>query len=277
MRRPDPNGRFPMLVNAANITEKNYRKLTLQVSSQTMAWSVTDTLNDKVLSVNQVDLGTENRLDDWLEQEPAFLERYDQVLVLHENNLATFVPAPLFNEQYIGSYLQYNTKVFETDVFAYDALQTYSVNNVYVPLSQVNESFEKHFKSVGFKHVHTVLVSRLLDLSKNVDDKRMFVHMAKTHFEIVVVQNQHLLLLNSFDYKTPEDLIYYILFTAEQLNMNPESFKLEFLGEISESDSFYQMVYKYVRNVSIFDLSDLPSNNDFSATENLKHFILLQS
>jgi hypothetical protein len=125
--------------------------------------------------------------------------------------------------------------------------------------------------------VHTVLVSRLLALSKNVDDKKMFVHMADGHFEIIIVQNQHLLLFNSFDYKTPEDLIYYLLFTAEQLNMNPESFKLEFIGDITETDACFKIAYKYIRNVSIFDVSDLQSNNTFSTAENLKHFILFQS
>lgn len=276
MSHPDLTGQI-MLVNAANITEKNYRKLTVQVANDGIAFCTTDTIHGKILSVERLGLDSETTLEKTLTENPVFRQRYDQVVLLHENNLSTFVPAPLFNEQYIGSYLQYNTKVFETDTFAYDALSTYSVNAVYVAPAQITAVIVKHFGSCTSKHAHTVLVSRLLDVSKNVDDKRMFVHMAQNHFEIVVVQNQHLLLFNSFDYKTPEDLIYYVLFTAEQLNMNPESFRLEFLGAIVQGDPFYQMVYKYVRNVSIFDLSDLSANNDFSAAENLRHFILLQS
>ena len=101
--------------------------------------------------------------------------------------------------------------------------------------------------------------------------------MGSEHFEIIIVQNQHLLLFNSFDYKTPEDLIYYLLFTAEQLNMNPESFNLEFLGIIDEENSFFKIAYKYIRNVSLFDVSDLQKNNSFSKADNLKHFILFQS
>ena len=101
--------------------------------------------------------------------------------------------------------------------------------------------------------------------------------MGTGHFEIIIVQNQHLLLFNSFDYKTPEDLIYYLLFTAEQLNMNPESFPLEFLGAIAEEDAFYKIAYKYIRNVSLFDVSDLQKKNSFSKADNLKHFTLFQS
>ena len=269
-----------MLVNAANITEKKYKKLTVQVSLSGMTFSAFDTLNNKVLSVDEVafdDAKAEDSMQTVLKENPLFQESYDEVVVLHENNLATFVPTPLFNEAYLGSYLQYNTKVFETDFFAFDALTTYSMNTVYIPYVNINNLFVDHFGNFTYKHVHTVLVSRLLALSKNVDDKKMFVHMADSHFEIIIVQNQHLLLFNSFDYKTPEDLIYYLLFTAEQLNMNPESFKLEFIGDITETDAYFKIAYKYIRNVSIFDVSDLQSNNTFSTAENLKHFILFQS
>ena len=269
-----------MLVNAANITEKKYKKLTVQVSGNGIVFSSTDTLNDKILSIDEITFdaaGIENSVTAVLKENPLFSESYDEVLLLHENNLATFVPTPLFDEDFLGSYMQYNTKVFENDFFAHDALATYPMNTVYVPNANINQVFADHFGNITHKHVHTVLVARLLDLSKNVDDKRMFVHMTKHHFEIIVVQNQHLLLFNSFDYKSPEDLIYYLLFTAEQLNLNPESFRLEFIGDIKEDDSYFKITYKYIRNVSIFDVTDLPPNNTFSTAENLKHFILLQS
>jgi hypothetical protein len=59
--------------------------------------------------------------------------------------------------------------------------------------------------------------------------------------------------------------------------MNPETFKLEFLGAIAEDDAFFKIAYKYIRNVSIFDVTDYQNNNTFSTAENLKHFILFQS
>jgi hypothetical protein len=46
----------------------------------------------------------------------------------------------------------------------------------------------------------------------------MTVHFSEGHFDCY--QNQKLLLFNSFDYQTPEDFIYYVLFTAEQLSLN---------------------------------------------------------
>lgn len=273
-----------MLVNAANITEKKYRKLTIQVSLEGMSFTNTDTLNNKILELGSVafDLSNPNfKIEDTIAQtlkdDDFFKTAFDEVEVLHDNHLSTFIPDALFDENYLGSYLQYNTKVYETDTFDFDTLNIAPIHSVYVPYANINNIFIEHFGTFTYKHVSTVLVSRLLERSKNIDDKKMFVHLASKHFEIVVVQNQHLLLYNTFEYNTPEDLIYYLLFTAEQLNMNPESFKLEFLGSVDEEDAYFKIAYKYIRNVSILDVSDLQSTNSLYHSENLKHFILLQS
>lgn len=270
-----------MLVNAANITDKKYRQLTLLVSEKGLSYAVTDTLHNQILQFGQEPLtGTQSareQLSEVLNSRSVFQESYDLVLAVHQNSLSTFVPDALLDEAYLGSYLQFNSPVFAHDVFASDALANYSMHHVYVPLVELQSVLTEHFGALSSKHAHTVLVGRLLDLSKNVDDKRMFVHLEAEHFQIIIVQNQHLLLFNSFAYKTPEDLAYYLLFTAEQLNLNPEVFRLEFLGKISQDDPFFQIAYKYIRNVSLFDPQDARINNDFSDRDNREHFILFQS
>lgn len=271
-----------MLVNTTNITEKKYKKLTIQISLNGFSFCCSDILNHTILSYKEIDFTSktdkiEEQLAKAFRENPELTETYDEIVVLHENNLSTFVPVPLFDENFLGSYLQFNVKVFETDFFTFDEIPTYQMNNVYIPYVNYNNYFVELYGTFTSKHCNTILVSKLLDLSKNVDERKMFVHMQSGHFEIIVVQNQNLLLFNSFDYKTPEDLIYYLLFTAEQLNLNPESFKLEFIGNLSEYDEYFKIAYKYIRNVSLFDVTDMQKNNTFSKAENLKHFILFQS
>ncbi len=267
-----------------NITEKKYRKLAVQVGLTGFSYAVHDTLQNRVIAVEEVDFSAyakTNKVEEWYWK--AFLDHaeltktYDEVVVLHNNSLNTFVPKPLFDEELLGSYLQYNTKVFETDFFAYDSVGMYEMNNVYIPYVNINNYLIDQFGPFEYRHVNSVLVNRLLDLSKNIDEKQVFVHFSGNCFEIVVVQNQKLLLFNSFEYATAADFIYYLLFTAEQLQMNPEYFKLQLLGEISEESALFKMAYNYVRNVSLMDVSALQTNNAFSTAQNLKHFILFQS
>lgn len=276
------NSEFFMSANT-DITEKKYKKLVLLVGLKGFSYCCFDTLNHSVLFLKEVhfeNFPPANKVEDhyW----KAFVDNldltrmYDEVLVIHNNNLNTFVPKALFDEEYLGSYLQYNTKVFETDFFAYDEITNHEMNNVYIPYVNVNNFLIDQFGPFTYRNTNSILVAKLLELSKNIDSKRVFVHFTKACFEIVVVQNQKLILFNSFDYTTKEDFLYYLLFTAEQLSLNPETFKLQLLGDISEESEYYKMAYKYVRNVALVDVSELQKHNELTKSENLKHFILLQ-
>lgn len=267
-----------------NITEKVYKKLSIQVSLNGLYFCCFNTLNDTVSSVNEVQFDTvdknakiEELFANAFQSYPELSETYDEILVIHNNNLSTFVPEPLFDEHFLGSYLQYNTKVFETDFFAFDVISNCQMNSVYIPYVNINNFFIDQFGSFDYKHANSILVHKLLIASKNKEEKKMFIHINSGHFEIIVVQNQKLLLFNSFDYNTAEDFIYYILFTAEQLNLNPENFPLELIGNIDQENDCFKIAYKYIRNVSLIDVEDLRWNNYFSEAENRKHYILFNS
>ena len=266
----------------SSVIDKVYQKLAIQVSLYGLSFATFDTLTNKATKLQKIDLGKVNvttKIEDLFaeafQNHPELKASYDEVVIIHSNNLSTFVPTALFDEDYLGSYLQFNTKVFETDFFAFDELENYEMNNVYIPYVNMNNYFIDQFGTFDYKHSNTVLVNKLLDVSKNNEERKMFVHVSDTHFEIVIIQNQKLELYNSFDYKKPEDFIYYILFTAEQLHLNPESFKLELLGKIAEDDSLYKMAYKYVRNTNLFDVSFIQSG--LTDAEKREHFILLHS
>ena len=265
-----------------SITDKTYKKLTIQVSLNGLSFSVFDTLSDKPMVLQNIHFDSFQRsgkIEDLFasvfRENPELNHKYDDIVIIHSNNLSTFVPTALFDEEFLGSYLQYNTKVFETDFFAFDELPNYEMNNVYIPYVNMNNFFIDQYGSFDYKHANSILVSKLLDLSKNNEELQLFVHVSESHFEIIVLQNQKLHLHNSFDHKTPEDFIYYILFTAEQLQLNPENFKLKLLGNITEDDAFYKIAFRYIRNISLFDVSDF--KNSFTEKENREHFILLQS
>ena len=93
----------------------------------------------------------------------------------------------------------------------------------------------------------------------------------------MVVHNQKLLFYNSFEHKTVEDFIYYLLFTFEQLKLNPEHIKTYFIGNITQNDAAYKTAYTYIRYVFLYNLQEFATKNGASVSENSKHFILFQA
>ena len=270
-----------MVVTNNDITQKNYKKLSIQVSLSGLSFCVFDLLQNSISVLKSVTFQENQVIEEQLwktfSEFPILSERFDEIKVIHDNNLNTFVPQSLFDENYLGSYLQYNIKVFENDLFAFDSLKVQQINNVYVPYVNINNFLLDQFQTFDYLHVNTVLVDKLLDNSKYIFEKQVFVHVQQKHFEMVVVQNGKLLFFNSFEPSTPEDFIYYILFTLEQLQLNPENCSVELLGTITEDSDFYKIAYKYIRNCSIFKVNSIAEKYSITEKEAKENFILIHS
>ncbi|WP_236636759.1 DUF3822 family protein [Sinomicrobium soli] len=175
---------------------------------------------------------------------------FKKVHVIHRNNLSAWVPRPLFDEKKLSEYLKFNIRIFETDFVTYDDPDISGLINVYVPLVNINNFIFDRFGEFEYRHYSSILVETLIRHSPENGEPLMYVHKQDTHFEIVILKNRRLLLYNSFEYGNEIDFIYYILFTAEQSGLDPETFPLYLLGDITPEDTFFNMAHTYVRKVS---------------------------
>ncbi|MDQ3046168.1 MAG: DUF3822 family protein, partial [Bacteroidota bacterium] len=102
----------------------------------------------------------------------------------------------------------------------------------------------------------TPLIESLLRQNKNQQAKKLIIHVQPSHFEILVIEGKKLLFYNTFNHHTSEDLLYYLLFVCEQLQINPEKISLTVLGELEKNTGLYLLLQKYIRNISLGERSD---------------------
>ena len=194
---------------------------------------------------------------------------FTSVTVIHQNNLSTLVPNPFFKEEELISYLNFNIKTLITDFITFDDLDALNSKNIYVPYVNINNYLFQNFGEFEYKHHSTVLIEKLLKINKN-KEKTMYVNTSKTTLDVVVLENNKLLLSNTFSFNSKEDFIYYILFVAEQLNLDVNIFSLYFTGKITLTSDIYKTTYKYIKNVyflestnTIFNELKVPSHSNF--------------
>ncbi|WGH75733.1 DUF3822 family protein [Tenacibaculum tangerinum] len=198
---------------------------------------------------------------------------FTSVFAIHQNNLATIVPNELFDRNNLAPYLKYTVKTLKTDFITYDLHNIIAANTVYIPYVNINNFIFQNFGEFEYKHHSTVLIDKLLSYSEQDSEEQFFVHVSPNYVDLVVCKEGRLLFYNSFNYTTKEDFIYYILFTAEQLQMNPNYFQLTFTGDIEKESDLYDITYNYVRNIHFINPIDsfFADSEDFS---NHSNFIL---
>jgi len=267
-----------------NIDQDQYHILSIQVSLSGLSFCVlnsnTNTFSFYKHITFEKKLNPGNVLDKlvhYFNTEKDLQQTFNSVKVIHDNELSALVPQPLFNEDFLADYLKFNSKILRTDFITYDTISANDSVNVYVPYVNINNYLYDRFGAFEFKHFSTIMLETLLLQEKHSTLTKMFANISDNHFEIIVLEHNELKLYNTFQYKTKEDFIYYILFTAEQLELNPEEFPLVLLGNISEDNSLYDIAFTYIRNVSILKPENLPKVDTDTDPDIHKNFILTNS
>ncbi len=192
-----------------------------------------------------------------LYEQEEFLQRRDlEVIVLFSNELYSLVPEKLFKEENASDYLKFNTRILENDFVAFDRLENFGIVNVYIPYTNINNFFFEKYGEFEYRHCVSVLAEEFLNLNKDSGEgTKAYLNCTPGGYDLLIIQKNKLLLANSFKCKTSEDFIYYLLFTAEQLEMDPLEFELFLLGRIVKDSDFYKIAYTYVKEVKFLETS----------------------
>jgi hypothetical protein len=96
----------------------------------------------------------------------------------------------------------------------------------------------------AFKQISTCLG---VEAKNKLDNAYLFFN--ENILNITIFKDENLVFSNAFLFKTKEDILYYILFTFEQLKISTESVKVKLYGHIVKNDEIYKLLYDYIRNI----------------------------
>lgn len=239
------------------------KSLSIQFSLDGFSFSIVDTISKAIISVTEYTFETTvatpelllDKISEIFKNDSELQQDFTTVHVIHQNSLNTLVPQSYFDATKLRQYLDYNIKTLATDYITFDEISTINAKNVYVPYVNINNYLFQNFGEFEYQHHATVLIEKLLGHTTNTEGLSFYVHVSETQFDIVVLQQQELLYYNSFEFHSKEDFIYYILFTVEQLELDPNELQIVLLGAIEQESELYQIIYQYIRHVSFITIT----------------------
>lgn len=266
---------------ASEKTVENYHKLSIQVGLSGLSFCVFDTIANSIAQSRRIAFGkilspfdVQKELRELMQQEGILDYAYSGVVVIHRNNLFSLVPGALFDKNELANYLKFNARILANDLIEYDEISNYDLVNVYVPFMNINNYIYELFGAFDFMHSGTVLIQALLNSHSGGKEPVCYVHAGEHDMDIMVLSQKQLLFYNSFPYTTKEDFIYYLLFTMEQLKLDPGSVKTRLFGDIEEGDEIYTICYEYIQHLSIFIPAGSPVLSDPKDAESIDFTVL---
>lgn len=237
--------------------------LLVQSGSEGLNLAVLDTKRNKYLALESFQFQSVSHPDlvpDLIEQ--AFLEskiispKYPKVSFILNSPLSTLVPDALFDKDRMKAYLKFNTELEGDELILHDSIKPMNAHHVFALPIGLKMKMDSYFHSVNYFHSGSGIISSILQQAKNKNKKQLTVHVQSSHVDILVTDANQLLFFNSFRYQTPEDLLYYLLFVAEQLELNPELIETIVLGEVEKNSAIVGLIKKYVKEVEMGSRTD---------------------
>lgn len=199
---------------------------------------------------------------DWLYEHASWLQKWGRVIVLHQCEQATMVPAPVFNVDNSKELLDLQFG----DLFR-GTLLTEQVGDrqdylIYRIPSDLYQTWMIAHPGVQHRHLFSNWITWLDRLPKDPDGQAFLLF--ETSRVMMAIRREDWLLVQQYEYESPEDVLYFLLSAMKSFDLSPETVKLSLDGFIETESSLYTALYKYFRHL---DLAGLPAGIDISTDQ----------
>jgi hypothetical protein len=246
--------------------------LSVMLGRDSISWCVLDRKRNKAIVLQNKpseDGLTGAQLSQFLKSDETLSGvSFRSVHVSVVNRLSTLIPSGLYEKGDEEKYLNFNV-ASEKNITMADKLKADAMVNVFGISENLYDAVKKSLPQAVIHHFSTPFIEGIL-LSASSNEKKMFLHLQKNSCEIIVSQGKKLLLCNSFPCTEAEECTYFVMFVAEQLQLNLSELELILLGNISKESAIENLLSQYIGNVtfgkrpSMFEYSygfnDLPSH-----------------
>jgi len=252
--------------------------LSIQVNLDGFSFAILNLEEQKYIALEHFDIQNKISYSDLAEQIDLIVNKKE---LLQQNFVSTSVsightintltPNVLYEEENGKEILAFNHLLSQNETETRDWIQAIQAFNSYFIPEELKRCLNKHFKNILWKHDSSILIESLIHQFKLQEGVRVYISIQNKSFDITILESKHLKFFNSFSYKTAEDLIYYLLFTYEQLQLNPDKTPLIISGEIEKDSEVYKLLYRYIRNIS-FTKRNPNYNYSFVFDQTKEHF-----
>lgn len=202
---------------------------------------------------------TENYVDKLTEifNEDNLLNRqFQSSSFVYLTQKSTLIPESFFDKSNLKAYFEFNQSLNELDEINYNFIAEINAYNIFtVPNYIVNEVVNR-LKNVNLFHQATPFIKSIFEKDIKTESECVYVNMNNKFIDIAVAVENRLLLYNTFQFQKETDLLYFILYIYNQLNLDTRNSKLYISGEQSDKTRYYNELKKYITTVKYLEPVD---------------------
>lgn len=212
-------------------------------------------------SVTQLFSEQINKLD-------SLRRKYSDVIFLNDDKAYTLMPSAVFDEAGKAAYWKFctngdptNVKIKQDTIGLCDAVLLHSIPSTLANL------LEERFPSIRYIHRQSILATQTMMRSKESGEESVGIMMGNDGFDLAVVKEGTLRMVNTFPRKDDEGFLYFTLNVFDQLKIDPYKAKVTIQGEVTGKTPAITKLGKYVSDISIINRPTTELGKQFAKSD----------
>ncbi len=183
----------------------------------------------------------------------------------------TLVPNDFFNANCLPNYLNAIAHLNNEEIVDYDDIKDMDFKNVYSLEEAFTTIIDGALPNITTFHSLSVLIQGFRVVAGVLSGKQIFMNVRDNQIQILFFEAKSLIFVNSYYFKTSEDVIYYLLMVYEQFELDPQQIPLSIAGFLTMDSEIYRLIYRYIGHISFIGApAYLRFGNQFAGV--LPHF-----
>ncbi|MGQ8338298.1 DUF3822 family protein [Sunxiuqinia sp. A32] len=256
--------------------------LSIQLSLDGLSFCILDGIQKKYVSLvhhpilsNTPELSVK-RLKEIFKEEDFLKPYYKSTRIIYSSQNSTMVPPPYINDSQKKQILEINfgktknEKILETTLSPYYDVLLYGIPN------SLSNFLEEKYSDIPIEHECRPFLWSILNQGNPSDQLAVLIH--EKYCWIIYLNDNKLKFINSFAVQNDDDVLFYALNVATELNIDPEVTPIMMDGLCSKKSAIYHRFRQYIKHIKLVDASkDLQYSYLFNQLPDSRFNCLLNS
>jgi hypothetical protein len=250
-------------------------RLLVEVNAHSFTYTLLNQRNMGPMVVKYFQLDQEKNkhltdtLREILEAEPLFKRTVKETLLIYNFPESSLVPEPLFSMDTNKEIIDIVHGNLQKGLVLSEKIPWWELFNVYRISPELHHLLQQQFTAGKYWHYYSLLLKsyKMFDSADGQDCLKVIFYPDK--MVVLLVKKGKVHLMQTFHYQDARDVVYYLLNTCRQLEIDPLNIKLLIGGLIDKESALSEELHKYFLQVT-FEMID----ESIKVTDELKELPL---
>lgn len=229
------------------------------VSGTSIRYAIRDSRDNQLLLLFNQDIEADANMPESLRQlvreEEELLAKYRKISLLIRTPAFALRPESLETKDTDAEFLEFLFGLPYPGARSEPLLQS-GIKAIYHLPAELLGEIKSTFGPVEIRHSSAALLDHYFKLNSANGKSKVYAHLHQPFVELTLIKNGNLHYHNYFEFRSKEDLVYYILLLYEQWDLDREEIPLILSGDIMQDSSVYPLLYKYIASLQFARLPE---------------------